>query len=179
MQAAAKITSAVMALHDLGHKSRSKQNICSRRKAKAKRHNPLQMQTVEIVPVGFFHGFFFFFGPVPHVAAVCFRYSAAVLVIKWLSSHEDPTLQRMAVAVISALVAKVKTPLALSALVRCTACRRWGLLGPPALWPHAAQLKALPVSGKTVRFGSTLTSDIGVCSCPWKRAPGWAPTSPS
>lgn len=35
-----------------------------------------------------------------------------MLVINCLSSHEDPTLQRMAVAVISILVAKVKTPLA-------------------------------------------------------------------
>lgn len=46
----------------------------------------------------------------------CFRYLAATLVINWLSSHEDPTLQRMAVAVISVLVAKVKTPLAHCAL---------------------------------------------------------------
>lgn len=46
----------------------------------------------------------------------CFRYLAATLVINWLSSHEDPTLQRMAVAVISILVAKVKTPLAHCAL---------------------------------------------------------------
>lgn len=49
----------------------------------------------------------------------CFRYLAATLVINWLSSHEDPTLQRMAVAVISVLVAKVKTPLVLCALARC------------------------------------------------------------
>ncbi|TKS80178.1 Protein zyg-11 -like protein [Collichthys lucidus] len=34
------------------------------------------------------------------------KYLAAMLVINWLSSHEDPTLQRMAVAVISILVAK-------------------------------------------------------------------------
>lgn len=46
----------------------------------------------------------------------CFRYLAATLVINWLSSHEDPTLQRMAVAVISVLVAKVKTALAHCAL---------------------------------------------------------------
>lgn len=39
-----------------------------------------------------------------------FRYCAATLVINWLSSHEDPTLQRMAVAVICLLVSKV-TPL--------------------------------------------------------------------
>lgn len=58
---------------------------------------------------------------VPHVAcSSCFRYLAATLVLNWLSSHEDPTLQRMAVAVISVLVAKVKTPLALCAL----ACSR-------------------------------------------------------
>uniref|UniRef100_A0A3Q4GPW6 Zyg-11 family member, cell cycle regulator, like n=1 Tax=Neolamprologus brichardi TaxID=32507 RepID=A0A3Q4GPW6_NEOBR len=38
--------------------------------------------------------------------------ASAMLVINWLSSHEDPTLQRMAVAVISILVAKVKTFLA-------------------------------------------------------------------
>lgn len=59
----------------------------------------------------------------------CFRYLAATLVINWLSSHEDPTLQRMAVAVISVLVAKVKTLLA-----HC-ACRRKiarHLLLPPA-----------------------------------------------
>ncbi|RVE61496.1 hypothetical protein OJAV_G00171390 [Oryzias javanicus] len=37
------------------------------------------------------------------------RYLAAMLVINWLSNHEDPTLQRMAVAVISILVAKVET----------------------------------------------------------------------
>ncbi|XP_041847427.1 protein zyg-11 homolog isoform X2 [Melanotaenia boesemani] len=37
------------------------------------------------------------------------KYLAAVLVINWLSSHEDPTLQRMAVAVISILVAKLST----------------------------------------------------------------------
>uniref|UniRef100_A0A3P9N8Y9 Protein zyg-11 homolog n=1 Tax=Poecilia reticulata TaxID=8081 RepID=A0A3P9N8Y9_POERE len=34
------------------------------------------------------------------------RYSAAMLVIKWLSNHEEPTLQRIAVAIISILVAK-------------------------------------------------------------------------
>uniref|UniRef100_A0A8C7YMV1 Zyg-11 family member, cell cycle regulator, like n=1 Tax=Oryzias sinensis TaxID=183150 RepID=A0A8C7YMV1_9TELE len=34
------------------------------------------------------------------------RYVAAMLVINWLSNHQDPTLQRMAVAVISILVAK-------------------------------------------------------------------------
>lgn len=39
--------------------------------------------------------------------------------INWLSSHEDPALQRMAVAVISILVAKVKTLLAYYALVCC------------------------------------------------------------
>lgn len=44
-----------------------------------------------------------------------FRYLAARLVINWLSSHEDPTLQRMTVAVISLLVAKVKTLLTCSA----------------------------------------------------------------
>lgn len=38
-----------------------------------------------------------------------FRYLAATLVINCLSSHEDPTLQRMAVAVISILVAKLST----------------------------------------------------------------------
>uniref|UniRef100_A0A672IS31 Protein zyg-11 homolog n=1 Tax=Salarias fasciatus TaxID=181472 RepID=A0A672IS31_SALFA len=37
------------------------------------------------------------------------KYLAATLVINWLSSHEDPTLQRMAVAVISILVAKLST----------------------------------------------------------------------
>ncbi|XP_039878318.1 protein zyg-11 homolog isoform X3 [Simochromis diagramma] len=37
------------------------------------------------------------------------KYLAAMLVINWLSSHEDPTLQRMAVAVISILVAKLST----------------------------------------------------------------------
>nr|XP_057924821.1 protein zyg-11 homolog [Doryrhamphus excisus] len=36
-------------------------------------------------------------------------YLAATLVINWLSSHEDPTLQRMAVAVISILVPKLST----------------------------------------------------------------------
>lgn len=62
----------------------------------------------------------FFFCSVPHlVCSSCFRYLAATLVINWLSSHEDPTLQRMAVAVISVLVAKVKTPLVLCALARC------------------------------------------------------------
>uniref|UniRef100_A0A3P8WMR2 Protein zyg-11 homolog n=1 Tax=Cynoglossus semilaevis TaxID=244447 RepID=A0A3P8WMR2_CYNSE len=35
------------------------------------------------------------------------KYLAATLVINWLSSHENPTLQRMAVAVISILVAKL------------------------------------------------------------------------
>ncbi|XP_055007761.1 protein zyg-11 homolog isoform X2 [Boleophthalmus pectinirostris] len=35
------------------------------------------------------------------------KYFAATLVITWLSSHEDPTLQRMAVAVISVLIAKL------------------------------------------------------------------------
>nr|XP_046265369.1 protein zyg-11 homolog isoform X2 [Scatophagus argus] len=35
------------------------------------------------------------------------KYLAATLVINWLSSHEDPTLQRLAVAVISILVAKL------------------------------------------------------------------------
>uniref|UniRef100_A0A3P9IYM4 Si:ch1073-82l19.1 n=1 Tax=Oryzias latipes TaxID=8090 RepID=A0A3P9IYM4_ORYLA len=35
------------------------------------------------------------------------RYVAAMLVINWLSNHQDPTLQRMAVAVISILVAKL------------------------------------------------------------------------
>ncbi|CAF97606.1 unnamed protein product [Tetraodon nigroviridis] len=34
------------------------------------------------------------------------KYSAATLVIKWLSSHEDPTLQRIAVAVSCLLVSK-------------------------------------------------------------------------
>lgn len=42
-----------------------------------------------------------------------------MLVINWLSSHEDPTLQRMAVAVISILVAKVKSLLTYCALVCC------------------------------------------------------------
>ncbi|XP_047444515.1 protein zyg-11 homolog isoform X2 [Mugil cephalus] len=37
------------------------------------------------------------------------KYVAAMLVINWLSSHEEPTLQRMAVAVISILVAKLST----------------------------------------------------------------------
>ncbi|XP_070701180.1 protein zyg-11 homolog [Pempheris klunzingeri] len=37
------------------------------------------------------------------------KYLATTLVINWLSSHEDPTLQRMAVAVISILVAKLST----------------------------------------------------------------------
>ncbi|XP_041805114.1 protein zyg-11 homolog isoform X2 [Chelmon rostratus] len=37
------------------------------------------------------------------------KYLAAMLVINCLSSHEDPTLQRMAVAVISILVAKLST----------------------------------------------------------------------
>ncbi|KAM3866052.1 protein zyg-11 homolog [Diretmus argenteus] len=37
------------------------------------------------------------------------KYAAAKLVINWLSSHEDATLQRMAVAVISILVAKLST----------------------------------------------------------------------
>ncbi|XP_060900246.1 protein zyg-11 homolog isoform X3 [Labrus mixtus] len=37
------------------------------------------------------------------------KYLAATLVINWLSSHADPTLQRMAVAVISILVAKLST----------------------------------------------------------------------
>uniref|UniRef100_A0A3P8RQ09 Zyg-11 family member, cell cycle regulator, like n=1 Tax=Amphiprion percula TaxID=161767 RepID=A0A3P8RQ09_AMPPE len=46
-------------------------------------------------------------------------YLAATLVINWLSSHEDPTLQRMAVAVISILVAKVKTLLTHCALASC------------------------------------------------------------
>ncbi|KAM4557726.1 protein zyg-11 homolog [Fundulus diaphanus] len=35
------------------------------------------------------------------------KYLAAMLVIKWLSDHEEPALQRMAVAVISILVAKL------------------------------------------------------------------------
>ncbi|XP_030259314.1 protein zyg-11 homolog isoform X4 [Sparus aurata] len=37
------------------------------------------------------------------------KYLAAMLVINWLSRHEDPILQRMAVAVISILVAKLST----------------------------------------------------------------------
>lgn len=37
------------------------------------------------------------------------KYLAAMLVINWLSNHEDQTLQRMAVAVISILVAKLST----------------------------------------------------------------------
>ncbi|KAM9323004.1 protein zyg-11 homolog [Pholidichthys leucotaenia] len=37
------------------------------------------------------------------------RYLASTLVINWLSSHEDPTLQRMAVAIISVLVAELST----------------------------------------------------------------------
>uniref|UniRef100_A0A8C6TXY5 Si:ch1073-82l19.1 n=1 Tax=Neogobius melanostomus TaxID=47308 RepID=A0A8C6TXY5_9GOBI len=37
------------------------------------------------------------------------KYLAATLVITWLSSHEDPTLQRMAVAVISILIAKLSS----------------------------------------------------------------------
>lgn len=53
-----------------------------------------------------------------------------MLVINWLSSHEDPTLQRMAVAVISILVAKVKTPLTYCALVCCRKIE-WHLLVPP------------------------------------------------
>lgn len=42
------------------------------------------------------------------------RYSAATLVINWLSSHEDPPLQRMAVAVSCLLVSKVRTARCLS-----------------------------------------------------------------
>lgn len=37
------------------------------------------------------------------------RYAAATLVINWLSTQEDPTLQRMAVAVICLLVSKVRS----------------------------------------------------------------------
>ncbi|KAM4552049.1 protein zyg-11 homolog isoform 2-T2 [Odontesthes bonariensis] len=37
------------------------------------------------------------------------KYLATMLMINWLSNHEDPTLQRMAVAVISILVAKLST----------------------------------------------------------------------
>ncbi|XP_028988285.1 protein zyg-11 homolog isoform X2 [Betta splendens] len=37
------------------------------------------------------------------------KYLAATLVINWLSDHEEPALQRMAVAVISILVAKLST----------------------------------------------------------------------
>lgn len=37
------------------------------------------------------------------------KYLASTLVITWLSSHEDPVLQRMAVAVISILIAKLST----------------------------------------------------------------------
>ncbi|XP_047223220.1 protein zyg-11 homolog isoform X2 [Girardinichthys multiradiatus] len=37
------------------------------------------------------------------------KYLAAMLVMKWLGNHEEPTLQRMAVAVISLLVAKLST----------------------------------------------------------------------
>ncbi|XP_013869259.1 protein zyg-11 homolog isoform X2 [Austrofundulus limnaeus] len=37
------------------------------------------------------------------------KYLAAMLVINWLSNHEEPTMQRMAVAVVSILVAKLST----------------------------------------------------------------------
>uniref|UniRef100_A0A8C5AXC5 Protein zyg-11 homolog n=1 Tax=Gadus morhua TaxID=8049 RepID=A0A8C5AXC5_GADMO len=37
------------------------------------------------------------------------RYLATKLVMTWLSSHDDPTLQKMAVAIISVLVAKLST----------------------------------------------------------------------
>lgn len=59
-----------------------------------------------------------------------FRYLAATLVINWLSSHEDPTLQRMAVAVISVLVAKVKTLLTHCVFVCCRNVA-WHLSVPP------------------------------------------------
>lgn len=63
-----------------------------------------------------------------------FRYLAAMLVINWLSRHEDPILQRMAVAVISILVAKVKTLLAYCALACCREIV-WHLLVAPHLHP--------------------------------------------
>ena len=59
-----------------------------------------------------------------------YRYLAATLVINWLSSHEDPTLQRMAVAVISILVAKVKTLLTYCALVCCRKIAQHPLVPP-------------------------------------------------
>uniref|UniRef100_A0A3P8RQ77 Zyg-11 family member, cell cycle regulator, like n=1 Tax=Amphiprion percula TaxID=161767 RepID=A0A3P8RQ77_AMPPE len=54
-----------------------------------------------------------------NLALDAFVAPTATLVINWLSSHEDPTLQRMAVAVISILVAKVKTLLTHCALASC------------------------------------------------------------
>lgn len=129
----------------------------------------------------------------------CFRYLAATLVINWLSSHEDPTLQRMAVAVISVLVAKVKTPLAHCAL----ACRRkiarhlllppaWGSLGLlhlcdasfSCLCSRVAQwsiklVKALCVA--VWKNGKKLPGCTHVlvvfCSCLWRRPPSSAQTS--
>lgn len=57
-----------------------------------------------------------------------------MLVINWLSRHEDPILQRLAVAVISILVAKVKTLLAYCALACCREIV-WHLLVAPHLHP--------------------------------------------
>lgn len=47
-----------------------------------------------------------------------YRFEAAKLVMQWLCNHEDQNMQRMAVAIISILAAKVPNP------CQITSCRK-------------------------------------------------------
>lgn len=99
-------------------------NICAKRNSpsRCKRPELRFFQSMSVLLVYFCNTVFL----IP-ILWSWFRYLAATLVINWLSSHEDPTLQRMAVAVISILVAKVKTLLTYCALV-CSRKIMWHLL---------------------------------------------------
>ena len=50
---------------------------------------------------------FLFLSATVHCVCVCVRFEAAKLVMQWLCNHEDQNMQRMAVAIISILAAKV------------------------------------------------------------------------
>lgn len=60
---------------------------------------------------------------------ICFfllltRFEAAKLVMQWLCNHEDQNMQRMAVAIISILAAKVCFAFNLSLCILCTSVRQ-------------------------------------------------------
>ena len=63
------------------------------------------MHTVEVPTVD--GHFYFLVRQCIVCVCVCVRFEAAKLVMQWLCNHEDQNMQRMAVAIISILAAKV------------------------------------------------------------------------